>query len=346
MPSRYSIHLLLFLLTFGIEVRVRASESVRLPQIAESRLIQQPRNCLSKIGESCAIATFDHQKYLLKMSDARIWLDENTSIVRVSSHDLSGLEKQEIRILKGQIWVMTPSALRVSGDYGAVTAKTASRNLIDPAEDGQSDFWVKIQDEQMIVSSVTEPVLLEPRNSRELLLLPAGLENRMGKSDETGAASTGVPMPVAFVGHVSRWAKLFAGNKKSFEAAVAKFHERWLLATRLSADINQAQVERRMGTLAEENAEAKKREQARVELAGGKTGSVSGSVFGGAANGITVDARTGNLLLVEETSGNGRTPANQQPAPPSKPILTAEERRKLVNQRVNNLFRQRFFSGD
>ena len=315
MAFRWYVHLALFLLTFAIEVRVQAAESIRLPLVSFQKLVQQPRGCLNQPTESCALATFVHQKFLLKFANANVWMDENTSIVRVASRDLTGPEKLEIRIIKGQIWVSTNEAFRVSGDNGAVTAKTMVANLLEPADDGLSDFWVKVRDNQMVVSSVTEPVILMPRGSVESLLLPAGLENFLARADEKGVAGSGIPMPIAFSEHLSRWARLFSGRRKPFETAVEKFHTRWVKATLLSAEINQAQVEQRLGTLKGQALLNEKQTEKQQTLASHRSPANADSALNGIASG-------------------------------AKRELSLVERRKVLNQRVNQLFRKKFFSGE
>jgi len=263
--ARVGLRFFVFLLIFVLEVRVKAAESpridsVRLPLVAQSALIQQPRDCLKNIVASCAIATNERQKFLLDLGGARIWLDQNTSLVRLSQADTSVKGQLEVRLLKGTVWVETTAPVRVSSEFGAfffdgTAAPPKAKESGDknktalPASLLSSQFWVRRENDRMVGSSVHQVLQLQARGTKEILVVPEGLENWIGRIGDEGEGTTGVPMPIVFADHIQRWARLFVGKNKAFEADVEKFHKDWLEATQLSADINQKQFERRIASL-------------------------------------------------------------------------------------------------
>jgi hypothetical protein len=247
--ARIFLHFASFALAFSIEVRVEASERVDLGS-AKTRLpvarkvVQEPAGCLTANGSSvtqgCAIGTASNERFTLLLESSSIALDRSTSVIRENS--------TLIRLLNGAIWVRSKGDLTVQTEFGE--AKIES----------EGEMWVRRSKDQMIVSATDVPVLLIPRGGKEALVIEMGLENEVGRVGKKGQAETGLPTPIDFRDHVERWARLYDGDKKSFEEKVRQFHSLWQEAGHRASEIHRQLHARKLASMAEDK---KKREKAR-----------------------------------------------------------------------------------
>lgn len=172
------VRILIFLMTFSLEVRVHAAESAQLPLAAS--VFQEPENCQVE-NSTCAIGTPAGSKYKLNVGDSTVWLDQSTSVVRTSA--------SEIRLVAGTIWVQAKGEFSVKTEYGVARVR-------------EGEFWVTRDRDRMTVAATGPQVELQPRGSRESLFVLTGMENSMGRVTPEGVAETGLPQAIGFDAHV------------------------------------------------------------------------------------------------------------------------------------------------
>ena len=228
---------------FTFEVRVRAAEasaSVRLPLAGE--VLQEPEGCLQKEG-SCAIETGEGEKFVLETEGARLTLDAETTIVRVSG--------TQIRLVAGTVWVYPKAQFTVKTEFGEVIGFSG-------------EFWARRDQQKLWVSVVDRAIELIPRGQTKAAHLGAGMENWLGRVGKDGIATMGLPVAIPLKTQLERWARLYPGKKSQFEKDVQEFGARWAEASEEAAELHRQSYQRKVASLAAENAR-KKEERRKVE---------------------------------------------------------------------------------
>jgi hypothetical protein len=233
--------LFIFFLTFSLEVRVKAGESVQLPE-AKAPLME-PAGCLEE-ASLCAVKTREGEKFEIHAGANAIVLDQGTSVIRLSA--------DEARLVWGTIWVKAKGSFTVKTEYGDATVK-----------DGE--FWMSRTAERITVSATSTEVVLHPRGSNEKLAVSPGEENWVSRVNRNGFAETGVPKAIAFAEHIARWARLFEGKKKTFEKDVAEFHAVWSEASRRAAEFHQDLMNRKIASIESEKARRASEKKKRLD---------------------------------------------------------------------------------
>jgi hypothetical protein len=221
------IRVFLFLLTFILEVRVKAA-GIQIPDADE--ILQEPKTCLMQSVE-CGMRTKVGEKFEFEMGEATIVLDQMTTIVRVSA--------RELRLVAGTVWVKTETPVMVRTEFGTA-------HLSD------GEMWVSRTSDRITVAATHGDAEIRPRGSTERLLIETGFENFLTKVGDNGKAATGAPVAIVFPAHMERWARLFDGGKVEFEKEVAAFHKIWAEASEQAAGIHRELLERKIASVEEE----------------------------------------------------------------------------------------------
>ena len=234
---------LTFLMTFVVEVRVKAAETVQFPSVAYDQksnlneLIEEPTGCLSQTG-SCAFATPSGKKFSVVISGATLTLDQRTQLLRVSA--------TEFQLLRGTVWLHTDlksclARVKIASQYATVEASLTEG----------SDFWVTHTDERTEVSSAARSGELKiiSRGSVQRISVLPGTTSSVGKVGANGFAETSLPLAIDYELHIARWARLFTGNKKDFLTHVKAFQQLWNAASVKVAALHQSRYEMKKNEL-------------------------------------------------------------------------------------------------
>lgn len=242
------LHGLIFFAFFSLEVTVHAKEK-DAPEAVPRTLIEEPTLCLRR-ASVCALENTGARGFELKLGESTVVLDTGAAIVRRSNDD--------IRLIKGTIWVQATSAVHVTTEFGTMANASAG------------DFWISRSKDAMTGSAISTTVLMTANGGHETLEIVPGLENTIGAIAFDGKATTSVPTPVPFKDHLIRWARLYRGPKPDFEAGVDRFHAVWANASVVSAEVSRTLVERKIATVEAEKAarqaRARKAEAEKREL--------------------------------------------------------------------------------
>lgn len=234
------MHLAVFVLAFIVDVRVRAAEIVALPNSPE--VLQEPVGCEMR-ASVCAMRTRSGEKHVLAVGETSVVLDANTSVVRLSGGELS--------LVSGTVWIRGSVPFVVRSEFGSVRSQGG-------------EFWVTRDRERMTASATDQTLVLEPRGSTVALRIEIGEENWIGRVTGSGVAASGVPCAIPLADHLHRWARLFPGTRREFEAESRKFHASWSRGLASVASYHGELAEARRQALSEE-AETKAQLRAKEE---------------------------------------------------------------------------------
>lgn len=187
-----------FILTFTIEVRVRATE----PETKTDKVVESPENCLESEGY-CILKNLD-QKYSFENEGQYISLTPEAVLVRQKTNEWS--------FVKGQIFVKTDSKkLTLEIPYGSIEIGQDSVVLLEKLAD------------KVTVQTIFGKVFLKPLGSKKPLLVMAGHENFIAQVDESLKAQTGIPKPIVVEPLLKSWAYHTNQKKEQFLDEVESF---------------------------------------------------------------------------------------------------------------------------
>lgn len=225
---------------FFLEVTVDAAESVQLRSLnienlrknpLSASLVEAPRLCLTAkaSGGPCALRVGAKRKLVHRPSEGREWImSELTITVR--------LGEDRLRLLAG--------ALKVNG-LQPTTIETGHGFLVvhDQA------FLERASGKLTIVNTGTKPVEFRGRGWKESQAIPSGLEAFIDLPDvRSGEASVSLPLPLDFDAQVVREARLFEGDKDSFNRRLEALVELRSAAAIVSAKLHQESVQRQIAS--------------------------------------------------------------------------------------------------
>lgn len=243
--ARLFVHMILFFLSFSIEVRVQAGEVIQIPEA--SSVQQIPLNCL-QTRSICAIGTQAGEKYSVALGKSKIVLDEkSTAIIKT---------QERLVLVSGTVWVQAKNRFFVQTEYGEVSG-----------EDG--DFWVWKDKNRTWVAAGHVDVSVFPRGGSEMTL-PRAMQNWLSRVGSNGAAEVGIPVAANLDLYLARWARLFYGSKSAFSDQAKRFFTFWQTASDDASKIHRELLDRKVAALREEHekkeAQRKSRERHNLEL--------------------------------------------------------------------------------
>ena len=246
-----SFRILLFILGFALELRVRAATEpnwggapARLKLAVQVQ--QEPSKCLNQQASACAVKTRGDERFLFNLAGSTIVLDRATVVITEST--------SVIRLVSGAVWVRSRGVFSVRSEFGDASVQQAG------------EIWVRRTRERMTVSAAENSIQIQPRGASESLLIERGLENFLEGIDASGTAQVGLPKPIDLREHIERWARLYEGSRKSFELEVRRFHSHWSQAVESAASLHRAMYERKVASLNQKRLieeQSRQREEAR-----------------------------------------------------------------------------------
>ncbi len=236
-------HLLMFLCTFTIDVKVKAADDIlALPNT--THLIQEPSDCWEQVGKLsstasaiCALRTPVGEKFRMRLGKSEITMDAETSLVRKDTGEMT--------LLAGTVWVLSKDSLIIKTEYGEARMESG-------------EFWISREARAMWVSAVEQALILIPRKATTGIRLEAGEENWLGPVDKAGVGTSGIPRAIFVPDLIRKWARLFPGTKLEFKAKVTEFHGHWSRHLANIATYHQDLAERRRQEIAAEIATNKR----------------------------------------------------------------------------------------
>ncbi|WP_413561477.1 hypothetical protein [Bdellovibrio sp. HCB209] len=226
------LQVLLFVLAFQMEVRVRASAGT----------LEQPVACL-KSSESCALHVVG-PSFHLKQDELELHAVEGSTLMRLS--------QDSWRLVKGVLWV--EEAPQVTVETPFVTTK---------ANHGQ--YWLVDRGDRLIVRNINADLNVVLRDGKKLEV-PAGFEFWVSGINSNGKNEYGMIQTVDFKDHLVLWNKLFTGTKEQFKTEVAELRENWSDLGERGGSLYEKIALRQIASIEEgHKKEAEKKRQAQAE---------------------------------------------------------------------------------
>lgn len=227
------VRLMLFLMAFQMEVRVRAAGD----------LIEQPSACL-KSKESCAIQVTGSAFHFEK-DDNHLHATSGSALVR--------LAPDQWRLVKGAVWVEGGKSLQLESLYASTKAT-------------MGEYWVISQDSRILIRNMTASLKVTLRDGKTLEI-PEGFEVWVSGMNSQGKTEYGMIEPVNMKEHLPMWNSLYRGSKEDFVKEVRLYRDNWGDLAQKSSQIYQTLTERKMASIeAQEKAEEARRLRKAAEL--------------------------------------------------------------------------------
>jgi hypothetical protein len=215
-----------FILAFQMEVRVRASAD----------LMQEPQGCLSTKETSCFIKAAT-QSGGLKLKKGAVYLKQSSIVERKSQ----------------QTWTFVQGTAWFHSGGGTV------RSLYGDLSWTEGDFWIKEEENRILIRNVSADLTLELRDGRKLQP-PSGFEFWLAGVDFDSKSKFGMIRPIEVAGFIKDWAELYPGTPKEFKKEVESLKQDWESLPEISSAIYQDEANRQIAT-AEAKEEAEKSRQ-------------------------------------------------------------------------------------
>ncbi len=188
------LRLALFLVSFQMEVRVRASGS----------LLQQPDNCAKGQSGVCAVQVAGSPFHLIK-ENLRLHAPEGSTLMRLDSGSW--------RLIEGTLWVEKASSVEFETPYATVQA---------PA--GQ--FWLIQKDKKLVIRNIDADISVMLADGKRLEV-PAGFEFWVSGINSKGQNEFGMIQPIVLKQHLQLWGSLYLGGRRKFSDEVKTLYKSW-----------------------------------------------------------------------------------------------------------------------
>lgn len=191
------MQVILFLLSFSLEVEVRAEWATLLNQ---ETLVQYPENCI----DLCGYKTFPQRKYTLEIEGKKMTLGSDTIVLKKAA-DTYAFVSGDL-LLEGTFRMELPvGSLVTEGD----------RSLVHLSKVG----------EQFVVRTLFGNTKLTAKGAKKEIEIPQGYENRVSGVSDKGYAEIGFPVSIDASDMIYKWALLYDGEKKQFFKEVSLFKD-------------------------------------------------------------------------------------------------------------------------
>lgn len=186
-------NVLLFILAFQVEVRVRASAA---------EILEQPSACF-KTPETCAIQVLSPGFHVV---------DKNKKLHAAAGATVMRLSDDQWRLIKGNLWV-EKGTLQVQTPYADLQAK-------------RGQYWVLTQNDRIVVRNMDSDLVVTLRDGKTVQV-PEGFEFWVAGVDSDGKTDYGMIRPIDMKAHLPLWNSLYTGDKESFKKQVQGYREFW-----------------------------------------------------------------------------------------------------------------------
>lgn len=190
------LNVLIFILAFTIELRVRASDVV-----PAEKIIETPDSCVQESGY-CIIKNLN-KRYSYNNEDFTISFSPESILVRQKTREFS--------FVRGDIFVKSDSKISFEIPYGTIE--------IDPG----SQVLLFKQSDKVVVQTIFGKVFLKPLGYKKSILVMAGHENFISQVGEGLKAQTGIPKPIMIEPLLKAWSYHADVKKEKFLEDVDTF---------------------------------------------------------------------------------------------------------------------------
>ncbi len=227
------LRLLIFVMAFQMEVRVKASSA---------NLLQSPEGCLNS-QETCIVKVTEKPLHLINEKFALHAAPETV------------LERQPLtgwKLMKGTLWVEKGKGLFFETPFATVKAS-------------KGEYWIVSQEDKVWIRNMSADLQVVLRDGRQVEA-PPGFQFWVGGFNSAAATEYGMIEPIPMKDQITLWYPLFRGSKEQFAARLHHFREDWGDLVEKSSLIYKDQVIRKVAAIEESKQrvlEGQRREQAK-----------------------------------------------------------------------------------
>ncbi|UXR63453.1 hypothetical protein EZJ49_10235 [Bdellovibrio bacteriovorus] len=221
------VRVLIFLMAFQMEVRVRAAGDV----------IEQPAECLKAIS-NCALQVTGSSFHFEK-AEQKLHATAGSAVVMQSP--------QHWRLVKGSLWVEDGRGLEVETLFASFKASFG-------------EYWVLQKDSRVLVRNMSASLKVTLRDGK-VLDIPEGFELWISALNSKGQSDYGMIEPINMKEHLVLWNSLYRGGKDDFVREVRHYRENWGDLVQKSSRLYQHLTEREIASVNEKEQAAEARRQ-------------------------------------------------------------------------------------
>lgn len=221
------IQVLIFLLAFQMEIRVKASNNST----------QQQFDCINS-QNSCSVQA---------ATGGLHFQQANLSLHATESTVLSRLSGDLWRFVKGTVWIEKADNVSFETVYGNLTAK-------------QGQYWIIEGDTTLLIRNMNADLKILFRDGKSLSL-PEGFEVWISGVNSKGTSEFGMIQPINMKDHLPLWNSLYRGSKSDFINQVMNFREQWGDITDKSSALYKELAVRKIASIREQKEKDRLRAQ-------------------------------------------------------------------------------------
>lgn len=226
---RLTLRLLVALLAFSIEVKVKA---------AESALLEQPPGCLQSAAP-CAL--YNHQSSAFQLPKApMVVLGKEAVVVRKS--------KADFQLLQGLLWVSEANTT-MGSQWGIIKGIGSTSVLLNAKKTG------------LEIDVLEGQISIQLRGHNEKLQVPAGYALSVNAIDTQGWNQVSIPQPLDLAQVIQQWGSLFPGTKNEMRRRLTRVRDHWRHAVDESSQWQLAEVTRELAAVNSERQRQAKRQR-------------------------------------------------------------------------------------
>lgn len=210
------VRVLIFLMAFQMEIRVRAAGDV----------MEQPSKCLNE-ALNCALQVTGNSFHFEK-GEQKLHASGGSTLVMSNP--------QQWRLVKGVLWVENGQGLEVETLFASFKASFG-------------EYWVLHSESRVLVRNMSASLKVTLRDGKTLEI-PEGFEVWVSSVNSQGKSDYGMIEPINMKEHLPLWNSLYRGNKESFVKEVRHYRENWGDLVQKSSRLYRQLTEREIASVA------------------------------------------------------------------------------------------------
>lgn len=236
------LRILLSLMVFFIEVRIRASEAEsHRANEALGVLVDEPKDCFSKKDTfPCALKSLSRRTEVKK---------EFHQLTMSSKAAVVFFDTERLRLLAGDFWFENKVALTLETLYGTISS------------DPETEFFISVTPEKVVMRVVQGLLKVTPNGHDKSVNIPAGFNNYLTSAGSDGRNRMGIPLAVRPADILNDYRLLTNFGKDDVQKKMESFKPVWKEALETSSRFSKELTDRE---LAAENAKLEQEKQ--IEL--------------------------------------------------------------------------------
>lgn len=207
--------ILFFILSFQMEVRVRASVPVAMPKNCFGRMTP----CSFKVTE---------EKWFYSSGSVKLHATSGSIFTEIEKN-------KEWKLIEGALWVENAPSLRV-------------KSVTSEAEGSSGQYWVIAEKSRTIYRNISARLVIRLKDQKKVEV-PKGFEIWVGAVNSESEVEHGMIEPINLKSHLRSWGGLYSGKKEQFLSEVQDIKDQWADRVEQSGEIYKKVTERNLAAI-------------------------------------------------------------------------------------------------